>query len=399
MSEAVPGTTGSDGTPKRTRHPRGHTPTNRRRVLSLMAGASATAALATSGARTAGAVTPGRRGRTRVVLLGTAGGPTMFDPGRAGVSTAVIHEDRVYLVDLGMGSCLRLGQAGLAPPGQGNLLSRVRGIFFTHLHSDHVVDWPSLYATAAFNSFGRTHGPIRVFGPGGRAELPRVFPPGAPEPPVVNPGDPAPGTSAMTSYLRQAFAADLNDRERDSATPDPSSLFDLRDIDLTGVWAVDAAGKPPRLSAPLPVWEDGDVRVSATLVDHHPTAPAFAYRFDTPDGSVTVSGDTTVTPNLIDLAQGTDYLVHEVIDRRHVERLVAQLPPDRANALREHLLASHTTIEQVGRDVAEAAGARNLVLTHLVPANNDVSRWRLARKGYSGRLFVGADLMSLPVRA
>ncbi len=111
-----------------------------------------------------------------------------------------------------------------------------------------------------------------------------------------------------------------------------------------------------------------------------------------------VSGDTTVTPNLIDLAHGTDYLVHEVIDKRYVDRTVSQLPPEQANALREHLLASHTTIEQVGRDVAEAACARNLVLTHLVPADNEVGRWRLAQKGYSGRLIVGADLMSLAVR-
>ena len=62
------------------------------------------------------------------------------------------------------------------------------------------------------------------------------------------------------------------------------------------------------------MWSDGEVQVTATLVDHHPTAPAFAYRIDTPDGSVTVSGDTTVSQNLIDLAKDTDYLVHEVID-------------------------------------------------------------------------------------
>ncbi len=56
------------------------------------------------------------------------------------------------------------------------------------------------------------------------------------------------------------------------------------------------------------------MKITATLVDHHPKAPAFAYRFDTPDGSIVVSGDTTVNPNLIDLAHNADYLVHEVID-------------------------------------------------------------------------------------
>ena len=146
------------------------------------------------------------------------------------------------------------------------------------------------------------------------------------------------------------------------------------------------------------MWKDGDVTVTATLVDHHPTAPAFGFRFDTPDGSITISGDTTVSQNLIDLARDTDYLVHEVIDPAFADRLAATLPPEQATALKTHLLGAHTTIEQVGRDVAEQAGAKNLVLTHQVPGNNPKSVWQAARTGYSGRLIVGEDLMELSAR-
>ncbi|MGH3517425.1 MAG: MBL fold metallo-hydrolase [Haloechinothrix sp.] len=106
-----------------------------------------------------------------------------------------------------------------------------------------------------------------------------------------------------------------------------------------------------------------------------------------------MSGDTTASENLIDLARGADYLVHEVIDPQFVERLVATLPPETAEPVKKHLLESHTTIEQVGRDVAEPAGVKNLVLSHLVPANNDPRRWRVAQKGFSGKLIVGDDLM------
>jgi ribonuclease BN (tRNA processing enzyme) len=141
------------------------------------------------------------------------------------------------------------------------------------------------------------------------------------------------------------------------------------------------------------------VAVTATLVDHHPSAHAFAYRFDTPDGSIVVSGDTTVSENLIDLARDSDYLVHEVIDTEFVDHLVGSLPPAQAGPLRAHLLGSHTTIEQVGVTVAQAARARNLVLTHLVPANNPLERWRQARRGYSGRLIVAADLRPITVGA
>jgi ribonuclease BN (tRNA processing enzyme) len=202
----------------------------------------------------------------------------------------------------------------------------------------------------------------------------------------------------MTNHLQAVFAQDFNDRIRSSGFNNPNVLFQTHDIDLSGVWTVDPAGVPPRLNAPLPVWTDGDVTVTATLVDHRPTAPAFAYRFDTPDGSIVISGDTCVSQNLIDLAHHADYLVHEVIDPLFIDQLVAALPPEQAVPVKEHLLVAHTTIEQVGRDVAQPAGVKNLVLSHLVPGNNPVSRWHRAQRGYDGNLIVGEDFMELAVR-
>lgn len=339
-----------------------------------------------------------RRSRTRLVLLGTAGGPAILTNSRFGVSTAIVYEDKVYVVDLGHGAQMRMLDAGLGGGSLATSFSQLRGLFFTHLHSDHLVEWPGVYATGTMNATGRDQGKVAVFGPGDRGSLPRVFPPGRPAPPVYNPEDPTPGITGMTGYLRQAFAADFNDRARDSNFPGPDSMFDVHDIDISGYWDVDPSGVPPRLEEPMHLWQDGDVRVTATLVDHHPTAPAFGYRFDTPDGSIVVSGDTCVSRNLIDLAKDADYLVHEVIDPRFVDQLAATLPPDVAGPVKEHLLSSHTTIEQVGRDVAEPAGAKNLVLSHLVPASNPSRRWRAAQRGYSGRLLVGEDLMQLGIR-
>ncbi|TYK51015.1 MBL fold metallo-hydrolase [Actinomadura decatromicini] len=341
---------------------------------------------------------PKPRNRTRLVLLGTGGGPIVLSGDRMGISTAVVYGDNIYVVDLGHGAAVQLYRSGLldGPAGRAN----VRGIFFTHMHSDHTVEWPALHATAHVNlRQGRPGEPFRVFGPGDRPVPPRTFPPERPAPGPVNPGGPISGISAMTGYLRQAFAADFEDRIRDANMTDPNKLFETHDIDISKYWTVDAAGIPPRLPAGtrIPVWRDGDVTVTATLVDHRPTAPAFAYRFDTPDGSVVISGDTAPSENLIDLARDVDYLVHEVIDPKYVDELAATLPPEIREPARQHLLASHTTIEQVGRDVAQKARARNLVLTHLVPMNNPINRWRAAQRGYSGKLIVGQDLMQLGV--
>jgi len=379
---------------------------NRRQFLKVLGAAAAAGGLMATGVGQALASPGGNdglgrggNGRTRLVLLGTGGGPTILDGDRSGISTAVVYGDRVYVVDLGIGSFLRLRQSSASgAQGVASTWNNVRGIFFTHMHSDHLMDWPSAWVTGPINTSGRTGPRIEVFGPGDRGVLPRPnLRPGQPVPPVVNENRPGPGITGMTEYLRQAWANDLNDRIRDSGYAGPDALFHVQDIDISPYWTVDPLGKPPVLTAPIPVWRDGDVTVTATLVDHHPTAPAFAFRFDTPDGSVTISGDTTVSQNLIHLAQGTDYLVHEVIDPAFVDRLVAALPAQAGAALKAHLLEAHTTIEQVGRDVAERAGAKNLVLSHLVPGNNPTSVWEQARRGYSGRLIVGEDLMELRV--
>ncbi|MFD1211415.1 hypothetical protein ACFQ36_05100 [Arthrobacter sp. GCM10027362] len=154
---------------------------------------------------------------------------------------------------------------------------RRSGASSSHLHSDHIVEWPAIHSTGGMNIAGRTiPGPIEVFGPGNRGSLVRVFPPGRPEPAVFNPQDPTPGTTGMTGYLRQAFAADFNDRARDSNFGTPDGVFKVHHIDISPYWAVTSEGIPPRLTAPIEVWHDGDVKIPATLVDHRPTAPAFA---------------------------------------------------------------------------------------------------------------------------
>ncbi|WP_406033210.1 MBL fold metallo-hydrolase [Nocardioides sp. NBC_00163] len=335
-----------------------------------------------------------------MTLLGTAGGPIFMTADRRGVSTAVTYGDRVYIVDLGHGSVERLVETGLVGDTLQSALMNVRAIMFTHLHSDHITEWPAVYMTGPVNTEqgGRAADPILVRGPGNRGTLPRVFPPARPAPPVVSPDDPTPGTHAMTAYLRRAFASDFNDRLRDARWIDHDSVFDVQDIDIAPYWTVDESGVPPTLprGTRIPVLVDGDVTVTATLVDHHPSAPAFGYRFDTPDGSVVISGDTCPSENLIDLAQGCDYLVHEVIDEIWVDEFTSALPPEAGEALRQHLLESHTTIAQVGT-VAQHAGAKNLVLTHLSPAVIPAIRFSKIRQAYDGRLHVGKDLMSLGV--
>ena len=121
---------------------------------------------------------------------------------------------------------------------------------------------------------------------------------------------------------------------------------------------------------------------------HGRAVPALAYRFDTPDGSVVFSGDTSVNEDLIALAEDADILVHQVADLSYLQRHGM----DHAELAR--MAALHTDVTQVG-GVAERARIRELILSHYLPAEPDAitdEEWaHRAGKSFSGRTTAGHD--------
>ena len=111
---------------------------------------------------------------------------------------------------------------------------------------------------------------------------------------------------------------------------------------------------------------------------------------------IVFSGDTAYLPKLAEFARGADVLVHEVMYLPGVDALVKRVP--NAATLREHLLASHTLTEDVGR-IAQAAGVKMLVLSHFVPGDDasitDEMWAEGVRRHFGGRIVVGADMMEI----
>lgn len=352
--------------------------------------------------------------RTELVLLGTAGGPVWW-PGsdREGIGSAVVVDGDVYLVDFGEGSGRRFKQAALVPESMqtaGGFWGEelIRGMFITHLHSDHVQDYFDYFIMGWVNGL-RTRtaeAPIQVFGPGPRVDadgnvvMAPVFTlPGEGEPDVYveSPGNPVPGTVDMTESLYAAYATDINDRLRDNRIRNIREQFTVHDIAIPRAVGFHPNDNPaPEGMAPIPVYEDDKVKVTATLVRHMPVAPAFAFRFDTDDGSVVFSGDTGPSQNLVRLARGADVLVHEVITQQWVDVLFPSPRTAAQEALRNHLLTAHTLPEDTGR-IAEEAGVGTLVLSHIVPGFAPDRHLRPASSTFSGRLVIGRDLMRIPV--
>ena len=103
---------------------------------------------------------------TELVLLGTAGAP-MPMAGRAGISSALIVDERVFVIDCGRGSPSAFADAGLD-------FSRLEAIFLTHLHADHAGDLPGmlLYPWGGRVGDDGPLPPIRVYGPAQPRALP-----------------------------------------------------------------------------------------------------------------------------------------------------------------------------------------------------------------------------------
>jgi len=297
----------------------------------LMLG-SAAAALATVAAR----AQPSTR-RTRLILLGTKGGPTP-SRARAPAANLLIVDGEPIVIDCPDGIARQLVLAGVD-------LATLRNLFVTHLHSDHAAGLAALLLLA-WGSGLET--PVTVYGPAGLANMVRL------------------GLAA--------HAADIAYRIREEGRPDLSKLVRAREV------------RPGSISA------SKAVRVRCARVDHY-TVPALAYRFDTPDRSFVFSGDTAPSKSLVDLARGADVLVHEAMLLPAIGRIVDANAP----SLRDHLLKSHTTTEQIGQ-IAAAAGVRTLVLSHLVPAFADITdeQWTEGvRRYFRGEIIVGRDMMEL----
>jgi ribonuclease BN (tRNA processing enzyme) len=279
---------------------------------------------------------------TRLILLGTGGGPR---PRKANSAPAqvIVANDTAYIIDCGNGVARQLAFAGVP-------LSTIRHIFVTHHHSDHNADYGNLI-WLAWSAGLRTR--VDGWGP--------------------------PPLEKMTKLFFEMNAYDIETRVIDEERTPLLPLVHVHELTEGG-----------------PLMQDDNLVVTATLVDHPPVIPAFAYRFDASDRSIVISGDTLPSDNLIRLAQGADVLVHEVLYVPAIDRLAARVP--NAEALKRSILSHHTPVEDAGR-VAQAARVKKLVLSHFVPADDPAVTDQMwidaARVHFRGEVILGKDLLEI----
>jgi ribonuclease BN (tRNA processing enzyme) len=278
---------------------------------------------------------------TRIVMLGT--GTPRPDPDRSGPATSIVVNGTPYLVDFGPGVVRRAAAAyrnGVTAFGPG--VANITTAFLTHLHSDHTMGYPDVIFTPWL--MGRKQ-PLDVYGPR--------------------------GLKAMTEHIMKAWDIDLAAR-------------------TTGAHARPACQVHAHEIAPGVVYQDRNVTVTAFPVHHGDELDAFGYRFETPDRTIVISGDTSPTQSLIDHCEDCDVLIHETY---------ALATLDGVSPAWQQFRRTHHTSSRELAEIANRVRPELLVLYHRSNAGggwDSPDRADLLleeiRQSYAGRVVAAQDL-------
>jgi ribonuclease Z len=289
-------------------------------------------------------------------LCGT--GSPMTNPQRAGPCNVVVAGSQVLVVDMGENGNRNLNLMGISA-------GDVDAVLLTHFHSDHI---DGLGPLMLYHwTRGTSTAPLPVYGP--------------------------PGVEQVVAGFNAAYALDHGYRiahHGEAVVPSSGGGAAARPFASEGNSTV--------------ILQSGGLTVTAFTVDHDPIEPAVGYRFDYKGRALCISGDTAKSANLIATCKGADLIVHDALQPRMVKEIEATFAAQ-GNANTAKIFADiqdyHATPEQAAES-AQAAGARMLVLSHLVPPLPFAYLYPAflgdAPARFGGEIVVGEDgmLFSLP---
>ncbi len=322
-----------------------------------------------------------------VTLTGTQGGPSVFN-GLAGSGTLVRYGDDSndcgavkMQFDAGRGTSMRLSQLGVTP-------AQINAVFFTHMHSDHADGFGDLVQV-------RWHFSSK----GPKLDMVCSSDQASPLGYAVSCGKFA--THIADAYLKSGEISQRYSEDKTRPEDGPATLINT------------VAFEPK--DEPQVVWSSGDVKVSAIRSTHIPGHAS--YRVDTPAGSVVIGGDagndvfappraSSTSEQVEKLAKGVDVIVHSAIH--------PVMAPDKGSGMPPAFYFRQSTSADLGA-MAKRAGARHLMLTHLIPplgaerqgpyklpggALTEADYRKSAQEGgFTGNIVVGTDLVSIRLPA
>jgi len=261
----------------------------------------------------------------RVVILGS--GASVPDPDRSSPGQVIEVNNEPLLIDCGPGTTTRLMKSGFE-------LTRISRIFFTHLHIDHTLDFPSLvFGNYLLGKKDRTY----VHGPPGTHDFCRLL-------------------------FEQVYPY----------APKIVGIIRKEGLDVAAIDATDRV-----------VYETEGYRVLMARVDHGSDITN-AYRIEDSHNSVVVSGDTRPCESLIELANGADVLIQE-----------CSFPDDMEQMAR---ITNHSVPSEVGKIAHQARVKTVVLTHLFPQLKGkEKEAVQSVRNEFNGEIIVSRDLLDLRV--
>lgn len=260
-----------------------------------------------------------------VTTLGTAGGPVL-NPQRAQPAHLLMYGEMPILVDCGEGAMQQLARVDVS-------YKQLNHLFLTHHHFDHI---GSLFACLGLNMMTQRTDMLEIYGPPGTRHIIENLCNACDTPNAIGFGIPG------------------------QQLPHPRDFVNVTEITPGDIITID------------------EMKVSCCENTHYRTedkmgqegALSLSLRFDLPDRSIVITGDTGPCEAVVELCKDADLIIGEMMDleitMQRVRATNPNMPEDRIQMIGSHLSKHHINTEELAH-IASASGSKEVVAVHFPP--------------------------------
>lgn len=294
---------------------------------------------------------PAHAEQPEIVTLGTMAGP-MANPGRSQPATLLRWQGGMILVDAGDGVVDQMARAGVNSV-------ELKHLVITHIHADHI---GGLFALLT-RRYQLMDPAITIYGPQ--------------------------GTRAMVDGLLAAMAPLMLTSPALPGLPLRPPADGVKVVEIGDGTEMQIDGVTMRSVANTHF-------LSASTAPNPANSVSLSVRFELPERSVVLTGDTGPSKALTELAHDADVLVSSILD---LDAAVAAIRSSRPNAppaffetARLHFAQHHLSPEAAGQ-LARSAGVKRIVFTHIgiTPDRMKAAKAEL-KKTWNGPVVFAQDL-------